>query len=306
MNLCFQNLAHFIKASTPTNQYKEILHNNSLLLPLSTYFLEFFSDEDIININILKQKNKLKELIRRNYIKKIYFLFKTNNIDFIIFKGSILGQMLYDNPFERAVGDIDIYVSPEKRQAAIKILLANDFSFCHVNGESNPHHIQFMNNNIKLELHKNIFTPYAGINENYILTHRNIVTFNDLPYQTFNHTASLLHLIYHEYMDYSILPIPIHFNCLSSRPYPPKYLNRYLDIALYCEKYHDLINWSDIINDLKLQHFNDYIKKIIFDIYNIFGTNIFPEQLIKVITSYKCICTPINERFPNYYLHPIW
>lgn len=76
MNLCFQNLAHFIKASTPTNQYKEILYKNSLLLPLSTYFLEFFSDEDIININILKQKNKLKELIRRNYIKKYTFFLK--------------------------------------------------------------------------------------------------------------------------------------------------------------------------------------------------------------------------------------
>ena len=43
-------------------------------------------------------------------------------IGYIVFKGICLAEMLYDNPVDRKVGDIDLYVEYDNHCRVIKIL----------------------------------------------------------------------------------------------------------------------------------------------------------------------------------------
>lgn len=94
-----------------------------------------------------------------------------------------------------------IYISPNNFNNALKILFK--LGYCLVDNTTilNKHHVSLHKDKVVVELHKNIFNPFTEIDESYLRANIRTYVLDNQNVFTFNITATLLHLIYHLYMD---------------------------------------------------------------------------------------------------------
>lgn len=205
------------------------------------------------------------------------------DIEYITFKGFVLSQLLYGRPDERAWGDIDFYVEPLYFEKVYLYLLENGFELRYKNGTSNQHHVALKKEKIRLELHRNIFHPMIGVNESFLRENLQVCTINNHKINTFNVTASMLHLIYHLYMD-TYLAYGRLYQILVNKTIPRagRFLYRSYEIALFSEKYSNEIKWEEIENDLRCQKLRIIFKIMIFDILEIFP-EAFPQSFVETV-----------------------
>ena len=89
-----------------------------------------------------------------NIEKEITDLFNQNEIPHIYFKGTVLSK-IYDDPYIRTRGDIDLYVMPSILNKAKDILIRNGFNLD--TSEDCMHHIGLNKNGLNIEIHFNMF-----------------------------------------------------------------------------------------------------------------------------------------------------
>lgn len=272
-----ENLLSYIGQNFEDENVKEILLKNSLL---GVVFENSALDNDEKNILFYNRLIKKKHM---SVSLKIQNILQNNDIKCIFFKGLFLSQKLYNDPLKRISADIDLYVHKKDYYAALKILLHSGFILINKKYLKNNHHIAITDGEILIELHKNILNPFTMIDEKYIVSNIDTIKIENNPFQTFDTTATLLHLIYHLYMDTSLTVIGL-YDILTKKNIPKtkRFLYRAYEIALFSEKYYNQIKWEEIIGDIKKQKLRIIFKKMVMDILEIFP-NIFPEFFLQAI-----------------------
>lgn len=298
-------VAYLKKQFDDTESIITYAKNNTLYYPVAY----------LLGINIEKQfdykANTLRHAFYSDNIAEICDSFSANNVDAIFFKGLLLAEMLYDKPQKRHIGDIDVFVYKKDFPTALTLLIKLGYVFCNTNTFYNEHHIVFIRNNVKVELHKNIFNPQIGINEKYLLN-------NTVSYQVAGHavptfciTSSLLHLIYHLYMDTYFAYKEVYYayadiiNILKGKRSikTGRFLYRAYEIALFTEKYNQKIHWDDIQEDLKCQNLCILFQKMIMDILEIFP-NAFPESFLNTVSKLNYVVDNETDQLYKYTTPP--
>ena len=234
------------------------------------------------------KQNELNYLYNQKIIFCLTRKLNDQKISYIAFKGICLSEMLYDDPTDRKVGDIDIYIDFENHNRFINAL--NGMGMVMENEECDyAHHIGLTNGKAFIELHKHILNPFTNIDETYLKKNTTVILINKMPIITFSLTATLLHLIYHLYMD-TYLSAGSLYNIFANKTIPKanRFLYRAYEIALFSEKYYNQIKWKDIIEDIKKQKLRIFFKKMIMDILEIFP-NTFPESFIDTVFQHEYI-----------------
>ncbi len=263
----------------PTN-IKDWLYDNELLNTVGIYYDSCVkSAEQLSLINKLATQKNSKKLFR------VCEMFNNNDIDYITFKGIILSYRIYNNPHSRLCGDIDIFVNSKDFNNALELLLNNGYDFTDISTIKSEHHVVLNDGITTLELHKNILNPFTNIDEYYLINHTNRVIISDCDINTFSITATLLHLLYHLYMDTYLKTL--NYDALFEGKDVEKanrFLYRAYEIALFSEKYFKEINWDEIANDIKSQKLRVIFQKMIYDILEIFPET-FPNQIIDLVNN---------------------
>ena len=273
-----QQLNKFI-ATISKDTVKQVINDNNLNLLVNA---EYTGTDKNAHISIIRN-NRSKYTYNLYTLLNIRDVFCKNNIPLITFKGMSLAKMLYQDRTIRPVGDIDIYVGEEQFETAINLLFGIGFSLKKANGLDNVHHVVLTNKYTVIELHRHILTPLIGVSEKYLLNHTGNLTINKVQIKTFDVTATLLHLIYHLYMDTYLASNNIYF--FTNRKQfgiAKRFIFRAYEIALFAEKYFKDIKWNDIISDIKTQKLRIIFKYMVDDILEIFP-NAFPQELKKAI-----------------------
>ncbi len=274
---------------------RDIIYQNKLQLILGKHLK---TSEYIIN-SILFKKNQ-------EMLLSIIKLFKRENIPYITFKGSVLAHQLYEDPSVRIFSDIDIYVPQSEFEKALLTIQKEGYVLYSDDELSDEHHVRLKKDHYVIELHKNILAPSINIDESYFKNNVDSIYLKDTTIVTFNKTATLLHLIYHLYMDLCVYVSD--YVLLTNKKWvkAPKMLLRLYEIALFSEKYKNHINWSDVINDIKSQKLRIHIKLILWDFVAVFP-GLFPDMLIRCFNDIKCVYHPddvLYKEFMNlYYNH---
>lgn len=231
--------------------------------------------------------NKGKYLLQKLETININEILKLNGIEPINFKGISLASYLYSAPEHRHVGnDIDIYVNSEDYDKAKMILCDFGYISLEKEGPDNPHHIKLKKEFFIIELHKNIFNPFTNINEKYLL--QNIVK-NEFNILTFDITTTLLHLIYHLYMDTYLVAGSLY--SIFTRKTIPKatgFLLRAFEIIMFSRKYFFEINWEQIVEHIKNQKLRIIFKKMVQDIIEIYPET-FPSLFLEAVNEINFI-----------------
>lgn len=274
---CDDYIVEYLKNNFSNDEILNVLNKNTLYF----HFADKFTDKN--NIKKRLSLNRLFNIFNMAVACNIFSDIEEMNIEYITFKGFVLSQLLYDRPFERAWGDIDFYVEPLYFENVYLYLLENGFELRYNNGTSNQHHVALKREKIKLELHRNIFHPMIGVNESFFKKNLQVCTINNYKIKTFNITASMLHLIYHLYMDTYLVHGSLYQILVNKTiPMAGRFLYRSYEIALFSEKYSNEIKWEEIENDLKCQKLRVIFKKMILDIIEIFP-NTFSESFLQTV-----------------------
>lgn len=259
------------------NLIQEMLETNSLKYLLTDFF-------PLSQIDIKYQVfNRLFFSIKQKALINICSTFDKSNIKYITFKGVLLSNHLYQNSNDRTVGDLDIYILPENFDNALNILFELGYYLTDNKTLFNKHHVSLHKDKVVVELHKNILNPFTNIDETYIRNHTGIISIEGNKITTFDTTATLLHLIYHLYMD-TYLATGNLYNIFADKSIPKagRFLYRAYEIALFSEKYYNQIKWEDIIEDIKKQKLRIIFKKMIVDILEIFP-EAFPPSFVDMV-----------------------
>ena len=257
---------------------KRYLNNDNLIYLLAEEFKDDFIFDDTVESNL-----KILFAGFQGVLLKIVTVFKENNISYIMFKGIPLACALYDEPYRRSIGDIDVFVESNVYNIALALLIRMNYKIKYEKGIENPHHIVLTNDKVTIELHKNLYHPMIGIRENFLRTNLASYTIKKHEVLTFNKTAIILHLIYHLYMDtYSATGSLYNIFANKSISKAGRFLYRAYEIALFSEKYYNQIKWEDIIEDIKKQKLRIIFKKMIMDILEIFP-EAFPQSFLHTV-----------------------
>ncbi len=278
---CDEYIFKYLISNFSTLESIKMLRENSLYIKFADKFAKK-DNKKLIEMNRLF--NSFNITAARNILGDI----ETMHTEYIIFKGFVLSQRLYGSPDQRIWGDIDFYVKSQYFDKVYFYLLKKGYELTYKDGLSNPHHVGLKKGGKLLELHRTIFHPKVEINEDFLrknLQHYIISDSKNTTFEvtTFNETATILHLIYHLYMDTYFASFNLK-SIFTSRKLPKarRFLYRAYEIALFSEKYYCKINWTDIQNDLTHQKFRIFFKKMILDIIEIFP-NAFPESFLNTV-----------------------
>lgn len=257
---------------------KRYLNNDNLIYLLAEEYKDEFIFDDIARSNM-----KILFAGFQGILLKIAAAFEENNISYVMFKGISLACALYDEPYRRSIGDIDIFAEPNIYNRALELLIRMNYKIKYETGIENPHHIVLTNDKVTIELHKNLYHPMIKIDETFLRTNSESCAINNYAIITFSKTASILHLIYHLYMD-SCLTYNSLYTLFSKKEFQEvnRFLYRAYEISLYSEKYYNEINWKDIENDITTQKLRIIFMKMIFDILRIFPSA-FPESFVDTV-----------------------
>lgn len=271
--LCYDKLIEFTKEVNDFCDSEKIIYQHSIAY--------------LFGINVEKQfYYKTNRLRYENYLKALFEIkstFDKYKLNYIVFKGVVLANIIYDNPSKRYVGDLDVYVDKEGYSTALMILIKIGYEFRNNSTFYNEHHIVMVRDSITIELHKFIYNPQITINESFLRENTQDIQVAGQSIRTFNITASFLHLVYHLYMD-SWLAWNNAKSILATGHFPKttRFLYRAYEIALFSEQYYDIIDWSEIKKDIETQRFRELFKKMIIDIVDIFP-NAFPHDMLELI-----------------------
>lgn len=253
-------LKEYIIKKYGKENFEEIIKKN---------YLNYIYTEEPHNVKLLL--NKANVILLQNELIKICKKFNEQKIEYITFKGVVLSNRLYNNTYTRFFSDIDIFVFPDYFEKALNVLYDNGYNLRSPNTLNNNHHIALKNCKVILELHKSILNPFTQINESFMRDHFEFLNIANQKIPTFDITATLLHLIYHLYMDtYWVYKNLYHILTEKTFPTTGRFLFRAYEIALFSKKYNKEIKWEAIISDIKNQKLLFIFKIMITNILEIF------------------------------------
>lgn len=233
--------------------------------------------------------NKANTILLERELLNVCRMFEGENIPYITFKGVVLANRLYKDKYRRFFGDIDIYVSPEHYEEALGVLFNGGYSLRTQDSLQNAHHVVLTKGTIALELHRRILNPFTKIDETYMYNHTEGMQLSGQMIKTLDVTATILHLIYHLYMDTWLKPTDLHsLLTMNGVAKANRFLFRAYEIVLFSQKYFNEIKWDEIINDISNQQLRLIFKQMIIDVLEIFP-NSFPQPFLNAINNFHYV-----------------
>lgn len=238
--------------------------------------------EEEIKILKLRQERKIKE------IEKIITKAKESNISFVVVKGFIYSQLIFNDPFIRLAGDIDIILDDSDIETMHKIMKdLGYFQLIGKGGEENvildypilKHYRDFKGQSeyheyykvlengqkVKVELQRSIHTTVKAQKLNEFLNNIQQVKVLDIDIPTFDTPYLFLYMLENVYTD-------------SEKIGGPFRLKEYLDLLAFIQKYNMQINWSHIqhlSNQFGMLHL---IHRVLKNLLDIFG-QVLPDEV---------------------------
>ena len=246
--------------------YEEILQN------LASKYVEAITKKYLVN-NLLEKK-RIQEMCR---IKTMF----AKEILPIFLKGSVISKLLYGETQYKCVGDIDIYVEPEKFNQAEKLLLANGYRLGP--RENLALHTTYICDQNSIELHRFIVGGEIDNNTNFC-EHYMQIEIDGETFWTLDITYHFLYLLYHLYR---------HIYIEITRNFPPELFRNsrifklshfdrlYFEIGLYLAIYKERIDWKLLRDEIAGQKISVEFKDMIFKL-----EQMFPNMLEKNIKEY--------------------
>jgi len=248
-----------------------------------------------------EQKNKLDfyntiishELCKKkNLYLKIIQLLNNSNIDYIVLKGFLLGQLIYDNTFTRIFSDLDLIINEQDYNKIINLLIDNNYkivSYDKINDFKQDEYkivIEYENENYTIELkfnHRQLALDLLNDPNRINVKIENIIV------NTNSYELNLLsQLIY----------INLYFNNSNSIINDNKLILRFhVDLYYYIKKYNSLFNYSYLKKNIFELKFKDILIKIIKELYIIFNDSSLFDFIKKIINDLKLeeICEVKSE-----------
>ncbi len=278
-------IEHQLKLFLDTNfdeEYKFTLIKENYLSAIMENQYDINSYPLLDHSKNMKSNNHVINAIKHNYVSNIIKDFNSQNIPVLYFKGEILQTQLFQNPDLRPVGDIDLYVFPNEFSHAMSLLQKHGFVFKNDNSIYHKHHIQYVKGHIKLELHKHIFNPFINIREDVFFKHLIPYEYENYMCLTFDSTTTILHLLYHLYMDTILKKDKFDLVLKNNVNMALRFLFRAYEFAKYINKFKNRINWEIIISDIGMQRLTANFKNMTILINHIFP-NTIPDIVFNTI-----------------------
>ena len=193
---------------------------------------------------------------RIQVIKRLLRIFKNERIEYCISKGMILSQILYDDPFFRTGGDIDILVNKEDGDRTIYALQKENIKQIYIEKNINPYPILLDGN--AHEYREFYFEDYPDVifeigtslhNIRGVKSHRSFfetkkeIFIKDISINTFDLKHTFLYLCTNIYNDDETK------EAIRAR--------NYIDLGRFIYLYFDSIDWNSVIrlaNQKKVTH----------------------------------------------------
>jgi hypothetical protein len=274
-----EQLKYFLDSNFNDESKFSIIKANGLSAIMESYYIDYPLSEYAKN---MKSNNHVIQIAKQKQMVNILSRFNFHHVSALYFKGEVLQKSLYEDIDLRPAGDIDIYVAPEQFHTAMSVLKENGFSFRYGNTINNDHHVQYVKGHINLELHKNLFTPFIRIDEAIFFNHLVPYKYKDSECVIFDETATILHLLYHLYMDTLLAHCRFDPIMRNNAGIANRFLLRAYEIAKYAHMYTDKIDWGQLRSNINSQKLQIYFKNAMTMVCYIFP-DAFPESLLNTI-----------------------
>ena len=184
----------------------------------------------------------------------------------VYFKGIVLAEQLYSNPYVRIVKDVDFFVPNASPDTVISEMVSHGYELMD-NGRVDSQHFVLWKNKTMFELHKQLFYSKINIDESAFFETEYS---KELGFTTFNKTLTFLNYLYHLYMDSCL-----HLGFWKDAPQNvairvPGFVYRAYELSLFYEKYNREIDMDFIRYDIDKQIINDSFYAMIDGIKTIF------------------------------------
>ncbi|KJS08362.1 MAG: hypothetical protein VR73_05965 [Gammaproteobacteria bacterium BRH_c0] len=117
-----------------------------------------FSDQRIESLRLAAVHAAQIYLIQKHSLSTVNETLEGHGIDYVIFKGAHLREILYDQPLCRTALDIDLLVSPEKKHEAIAALIKKGYTL-HASATSISHEATLVKDQVSIDIHWDILRP---------------------------------------------------------------------------------------------------------------------------------------------------
>ena len=142
---------------------KKLGNNNSKLSFLN--LVNFKNKKDELNFKKLQKNFILHNLILKDSLIKLIDAFNSYNVEYCFFKGASLAFQVYDHPFHRRMGDIDVLIKQSDKnyyESLLSLNLNPQFSINHDYYSSKYNHtIESIkiNEHLNLDIHARVTNP---------------------------------------------------------------------------------------------------------------------------------------------------
>lgn len=218
--------------------YEIVCHDNSFLKNEAA-FNNYWRKISITSI--------VDQINKSNAFLSLYQKFEENNLDCIVTKGLILRE-LYQKKEWRTSGDEDILVNKKDFKQLHQILIENDYQVLNNAYIDDLEVVVYDNyrNGLHLEVHQVLFgknTPYHYLNDFFkdVFKKKDKIVIDNSQIQVMEPQLQLLYLICHAFKHFVNMGVG---------------LRQIMDIGMYSQKYHQVIDWDKLFEDVA--KFNGY------------------------------------------------
>lgn len=299
-----ETLIEYLRKHYTAEQAVAVLKSNDLYYKLGEAFVPFGPAEaahaQMTKLHLLRIQQAAAVSLRA---------LDDAGVRYVVFKGMVLSKRLYGTVLGRTVGDVDVFPLPRDWERAFAVLTAQGYVPSGDGGVNDPHHVVLSNGRVTIELHRHIFAPQVGLDETYLQEHTEVLPSICDNTHTFDVTATLLHLLYHLYMDVfcaaSLYPIVEE----ERLPVTRRFLYRAYELALYAEMYEKDIRWQEVCADVRAQRLYTSFGKTVEGITAVFP-DAFPDMFTETVNAlsytegeneaaYRRFCECYNADEPN-------
>lgn len=149
-------------------------------------------------------KSTTRYLAQRKILMEIDILLGEVGIEYVVFKGAHVREAVYDNPIYRPSIDIDLLVSPAKKNDVLQTLCSHGFQM-HPDPANISHEVSVRKDGVSVDLHWDIMRPgrmRIGLVEHFLRNRQR----NDYFWGLDNETALFVMLVHPVFTKYSTAP----------------------------------------------------------------------------------------------------
>lgn len=147
-----ERFVYFLLSNGLASFWSKLLHDND------NEISSLFSAEEIQHIKRASLANGANYLMQKYVLDRITSLFNKESVPHVVFKGTHIREIIYDDPNIRPAADIDVLVYPADLEKTVRILTEAGFSL-NIKEQNISHEVTLILKNVAIDLHWHILRP---------------------------------------------------------------------------------------------------------------------------------------------------